>query len=469
MVTATRGTATFRPRARLIRLLGNELISDEVMAVVELVKNAYDADTRTVTVGLHDLGEPESSRISVGDDGDGMALETVLGAWLEPATGRKRRGGRKQRTSLGRYPLGEKGVGRFAADKLGDEMELVTRGRGEDGEVRLAIAWDRFGDAGYLDEVGTEWEVREPAHFVDAAHGTLVLVRQLRGDWDARRVARLRDGLSRLVSPFAGARDFRIVLDCPDFPDLAGEVGNGLVDRAPYRLVGSVDAQGHLHVEEPAAEVVDLRELAHGRFAEQGALRSPSCGPFRVALFAWDLDVLGTQQAALDRRMRAQVRRTSGVSLYRDGFRVWPYGSPGDDWLELNQRRVNNPTLRLSTNQLVGVVEITQEGNPDLQDRTSREGLVDTPALHDLKALLLAVIARVEEGRFAVRQETASAISSMRPDGWRPGCDRRRGHNGQSQDLRRTGERHGRNESRGVLPTAGCRLVAEEWPRVPVA
>src|SRR5688572_26646344 len=100
MTTATRGTATFRPRARLIRLLGNELISDEVMAVVELVKNGYDADARTVTVGLSALAEPNESWISVEDDGDGMGLDTVLGAWLEPATGHKRRGGRKHRTAL---------------------------------------------------------------------------------------------------------------------------------------------------------------------------------------------------------------------------------------------------------------------------------------------------------------------------------------------------------------------------------
>src|SRR5207244_2982164 len=91
-------------------------------------------------------------------------------------------------------------------------------------------------------------------------------------------------------------------------------------------------------------------------------------------------------------------------SMYRDGFRVWPYGASGDDWLELNQRRVNNPTMRVSTNQIVGIVEISQEHNPELRDRTSREGLIDTTAFHDLKALVLGAIASLEEQRFSARQ-----------------------------------------------------------------
>src|SRR5215207_8287733 len=94
------GRSAFRPRARLIRLIGSELISDEIMAVVELVKNAYDADARNVTVELAGTRDPEGATLSVVDDGEGMDLDTVLHSWLEPATNHKRRGGRKRRTPL---------------------------------------------------------------------------------------------------------------------------------------------------------------------------------------------------------------------------------------------------------------------------------------------------------------------------------------------------------------------------------
>jgi len=102
---------------------------------------------------------------------------------------------------------------------------------------------------------------------------------------------------------------------------------------------------------------------------------------------------------------RDAIKSFCGVSIYRDGFRIWPYGEKDDDWLELNQRRVNNPTLRISNNQIIGFIEITHEDNPDLKDRTSREGLIDTTAFFDLKTLVLAALSLVEASRFNQRHQ----------------------------------------------------------------
>jgi signal transduction histidine kinase len=159
-------------------------------------------------------------------------------------------------------------------------------------------------------------------------------------------------------------------------------------------------------------EPVDLREHAgdHFRRYQGRRLRSPGCGPFSLTLSVWDLDVLGAEHLRPSRSLRALLRRMSGVSIYRDGFRVAPYGDRGDDWLELNQRRVNNPTMRVSTNQIVGVVEITQDRNPDLRDRTSREGLIDVPAYHDLKAQVIAALSLLEERRYAQRKAAVPVL-----------------------------------------------------------
>jgi C4-dicarboxylate-specific signal transduction histidine kinase len=165
-----------------------------------------------------------------------------------------------------------------------------------------------------------------------------------------------------------------------------------------------VDNAGLLSIDNHSCDAIDLRQTAPEQFVEHRKPRTPRCGPFRIMLFLWDLDNTGLRRAAVDRQLRATLKRLSGVSIYRDGFRVWPYGTPGDDWLELNQRRVNNPTMRASTNQIVGIVEIHEDYNPDLRDRTSREGLIDTPAFHDLKTLVLGALAWLEEQRFAARQ-----------------------------------------------------------------
>ncbi len=405
MAAPTEGSAPFRPRARLIRLLGDELISDEVMALVELAKNAFDADARKVLITLHLSDNPATAYIEICDDGVGMDLDTLLHAWLEPATEHKRQGGRKRRTALGRYPLGEKGVGRFAADKLGTEMELVTRGCGESQEIRLAIRWDQFDTGKYLDEIVNTWEVRVPQVFPGCTHGTRIRLAQLRTPWDVARVTRVRDGLARLVSPFSTAHDFHVHLICEAYKDQSGLISNDILKHAPYSLIGRVDETGQLSIENHTCETMDLRQTAPEQFVKDRQLRRPWCGPFRIMLFVWDLDNTGLRRAAVDRKLRDTLKRLSGVSIYRDGFRVWPYGAPGDDWLELNQRRVNNPTMRVSTNQIVGIVEIDQEQNPDLRDRTSREGLIDTPAFHDLKALILGALTWLEEQRFTTRKD----------------------------------------------------------------
>ncbi len=407
----TTGSTRFRPRARLIRLLGEELISDEVAAVVELVKNAYDADASAVSIRI--VNAAIEGLIEIRDDGAGMSLETLLNAWLEPATSFKRRGGRKRRTALGRYPLGEKGVGRFAADKLGAELELVSRSRSSRDEVRLILSWEAFGDREYLDEIHNRWESRKPIEFSGRKHGTLLRITRLRTSWGAALVSRIHEGLSRLVSPSARASDFGIVLECPEFPEFHGRVRNRLLETAPYQLIGSVTADGNFepHAASTQWSGVDLREHAgdHFRINRGRGLRMPACGPFGISLSVWDLDALGLGGVRMTRALRASLKRSNGISIYRDGFRVAPYGDVDNDWLELNRRRVNNPTLRVSTNQIVGVIEITQDGNPELRDRTSREGLIEHQALRDLKALAVSALSLLEEYRYARRKSAKPA------------------------------------------------------------
>jgi hypothetical protein len=138
------GTIAFRPRARLLKLIGEELISDDVVAVSELVKNAHDADALTVTVAFRSV-TGQGGEIEVRDDGCGMDLETLLGRWMEPAASTKVVADGRV-TARGRRVLGEKGVGRFAADKLARNLELVSRVKGRGDEIRAVIDWDLFDD-----------------------------------------------------------------------------------------------------------------------------------------------------------------------------------------------------------------------------------------------------------------------------------------------------------------------------------
>src|SRR5262249_36989554 len=115
------GAVAFRPRARLLKLIGAELISDDILAITELVKNAHDADASSVTLEFRGVTS-EVGEIIVKDDGVGMDLDALLGGWMEPA-GSTKNGDGHRFTPRGRRALGEKGVGRFAADKIASRLE----------------------------------------------------------------------------------------------------------------------------------------------------------------------------------------------------------------------------------------------------------------------------------------------------------------------------------------------------------
>jgi len=426
MVVQKKGEAPFRPRARLLLILGEQLITNEVIAIVELVKNAYDADATEAEVILEDVTNEETGWIVVEDNGQGMTLDTILNVWLEPATEyRVKQKDRGERTrKFRRLPLGEKGVGRFAAHKLGDVVELITRPEGSDTEVYLVVNWQRFEEDVYLDQVPVRWEVRSPEHFTGKQHGTRLTVRELRKPWDERIARNLATRLQGLNSPFAREMEFQVVLTAPEFSGILKELPDlqEIMEQAVYLLEGEVDEEGRLHFHYrfryPPYEWLsrefkadkDIRDAEHFE-----GDRKPVCGPFRVRFHVWDLDPQSLRDTIGSKYYRAFVRPHTGVRVYRDGFRVWPYGEPDDDWLSLDLRRVNYPTLRISRNQIVGIVEIAQETNKELRDKTDREGLIANPEFEDFKQLVVDAITVLEWERRRDKNEVDQLREKKQP------------------------------------------------------
>lgn len=388
---ARSGTTTFRPRARLLRILGEELISDDVVAITELVKNAYDADAKCVVVSFEGVTGPEG-RIVVEDDGDGIDLDALLHRWMEPA-GSGKGSGRKLRTRGGRRMLGEKGVGRFAVDKLARRLELITKTRGQKEELHASFDWDEYSDdALFLSDIQSSWELRKPERI--RSRGTALVMSGLRGEWTERSFRRMCTRLSRLIPPHAKDDSFRIEVRSDEFPDYSGNLNTGFLERSPYRIEAVFNGLQTILVR------LNGRVTAEIPWNAQEELR---CGPVEMRFHAFDLETDAIAKLGPRMEARAWLRHWSGVSIYRDGFRVWPFGEPQDDWLRLDQRRVNNPVLRLSNNQIVGFVSLTADGNPELRDQTNREGLISNDAFEDLRRLVLFVLQLLETERHEIR------------------------------------------------------------------
>lgn len=393
----------FQPRARLLRLIGGELVSDEIVAVMELVKNAYDADATKVDITFSGVTEVGQGEIVIRDDGHGMDLATLLGCWMQPG-GSTKQGDSNRVSRSGRRLLGEKGIGRFAADKLGTSLELVTRARGASEELRALIDWAAFeSEHRMLSEVTARWERRTPT-LLDS-NGTSLRIAALRSTWTERLFRKLCTRLARLRSPFDAADTFRIVMHSDDFPDYNGELEIDYLTKAPYQMEATFDGTQGIHVSVTGGESRDMVWNGAGSLA---------CGPVRVRLFGFDLETPAIAKIGPNRDVRAWLKEWTGVSIYRDGFRVWPYGEPHDDWLRLDQRRVNNPTVCLSNNQIIGFVEIGRQSNPDLVDQTNREGIIQNRAFDDLRRLVHFVLQQLEQDRISRRHPVERRADARR-------------------------------------------------------
>jgi signal transduction histidine kinase len=391
-----------------LAIIGRELIRDETVAISELAKNSYDADSTHVEIRLLDILNPKLAKIEIKDDGHGMTSDVLRKAWLEPATSIKKTE-QKGRSPEGRVLLGEKGVGRFAVDKLGQMCEIVSRAKNEDYETVLYLNTEAYDRDVYLDEIENRWEIRSPKEIIDPPQGTVIRITKLRGTYTRDLTERIHKALAKLVLPTAKLEfPFEIRLICPDFPELTGRVQIPLpLVRAPYSVSGTVNEDGRFTYVIKNGPLMDEDLTSLDRETSKWfQKRKPECGPFKITIYVWEKSPAELKKAGVDAEGNKYLRENFGIRVYRDGFRVLPYGDFDDDWLDLDGRRVQNPTLRIGRNRILGWVEISRQSNPKLVDKTNREGIIEEGrAFEDLRILCVAALSLLERYRYPIRPD----------------------------------------------------------------
>ena len=421
----------FRPRARLLQLLGDELIGSARLAVFELVKNAYDADAGVVRVVLENIESPDAS-IIVEDDGDGMTLEAIRDIWLVPGHDhRARQRAALERTRRGRLPLGEKGLGRFAAHKLGNRIDVVTRAR-KRRECVVSINWADLIRQENLSDAMVRAIERDPIVFRGNHTGTRITISELRErNWTRGEVRRLQRQVTSISSPFEGVSDeFWPWLEVPGHEDWVTDVPDvgALLERAPWKFQFRFDEgrfdwkycfRGVTGIElEPRTVGMIKQPLlvqperdmdAFGIDQGPGRVRSrpvradtslaDGIGPVVGNFHVFDRDRSVLNRLGESRLIENYLDENGGIRVYRDGIRVYNYGEPGDDWLGLDLRRINIPARRISRNIVVGAIELSLANSQDLKEKTNREGFVENLALRGLKQIVLGALTPLEVER----------------------------------------------------------------------
>jgi signal transduction histidine kinase len=414
---------SFKPLARLILQLGDQLIRNEKIALLELVKNSYDADATRVNIKLNNIEEPEKGSIIFKDNGIGMDLDIIKNVWMRPGSDYKEKlyQNKKIATNLksrfNRIPLGEKGIGRFSVHKLGNKIELITR-RGKKKEIELNIDWNLFKNPKYLEEVPIEINERYPEIFKGAKTGTKIIIRDLKVAWSRGDIREIYRSINSLCSPFDSPSSFTINFEI-DKKDWLKKLlsWKDIEDYALYRF--HCEIQGHnietftykftpwstmarlkpREITEADDEISKVRKMVD-RDNKIIDLSKYKIGKVKLEALIFDRSpkilTLGVQDKA---GLKEYLNENGGIRIYRDGIRVYDYGEPGNDWLNLDIRRVNIPGKRLSNNIVLGAVHLNREESGDLIEKTNREGFVENEAYDTFVGAILYVLDKVETFR----------------------------------------------------------------------
>lgn len=430
----TSGVLYFGVDARHVRQLGRELVGDRVTALVELVKNAYDADATEVSLKFltssvflenpdqHGdeahvrIGRVLSGQIEVHDNGAGMSLEDLAQGWMRIAGDAKERNPRSPK--FGRARSGRKGIGRFAAESLGEHLTLWTTQAGSDTGIEVKFDWMTDYESGQdLQTVGNSYEVL-PAE--KSEHGTVLRIAGLHSAWTNAQRSRVARALLLLQPPFPVSVSQESALETDTMPDPGFRVQftiNGIPEKATS-VEGFLEGET-AHIE---AEVlqdgslklrvrsqllgIDREEILSGKYLVVGPLT------ISASYFIYLAGVIGVPlQAARD-----QAQEYGGTRIYRDGMRLLPYGETNNDWLGLDEKSRRRTYLNPIGNQnFFAQVLISREHNPFLVDTSSREGLIENEAYEELVACLNAALITASVWVAEHRERRGKGGSSKKP------------------------------------------------------
>lgn len=418
----------FSVNPRLLTLLGDQLIRDANLAVFELVKNAYDADATKCLVVLEYPDEPSKSRIIIRDNGCGMDENILRNVWMVIATSfRADQRIHNQRTEkFHRFPLGEKGLGRLSIHKLGRLIHLITRVKGGE-EFVLEFDWDKLETSKDLNSAVIKLQRRKPVTFPGRKHGTRLEVTKLRESWTRGELRRLHRAVNSLCSPFEGPTDFKVRFSAPDREDwLKGLFSakdvyacsmyhvrgwfKGAEAKFDYEFFPPKNIKDRLMPRE--AECSHKLERKEGRKSFPVDLSCHAIGKVEFDFWFYDRDS-SVLKAIVDgdvSGLKTYLDENGGIRIYRDGIRVYDFGEPGNDWLNLDLRRVNTPTARTSNNQILGALILDATQSAALREKSNREGFIENKAFEDFRSAVISVLTNVEAEKTKDQKRVREAV-----------------------------------------------------------
>lgn len=362
---------TFEASAYLQTLIGRELFRSRELAVVELVKNAYDSGAHNVTIRISLPTGKRPASFEITDDGRGMNLDEVKRLFMVAGYSEKD----SKPDIQNRVATGEKGIGRFASDRLGSALEVETKVAGDTEGTVILIDWNRFNTRKKkFNQITVPFSRRRLTFLKAGQGGTRLKITHWREPWNPASIEELRRVLAQLFNPFAPPKDFSIDLQVVDSEKLSGPVETTPITRPDFDLRFTIKKNGVL---------------------ERTLKRTPTSTQERKTTTSVEgaENLVGLHARFyyyVNKPKRDQTHKyPAGVFLFRDGFRIEPFGNKTADWLGIGEKRAKRAGhAHIVPSRLFGFVSISRQEHEGLRDTTSREALLDTEEARALVHLL---------------------------------------------------------------------------------
>lgn len=391
----------FKTNVQIKSIIGKDLINDDNIAILELVKNSFDADAKRVDISFcnlksnddkgNDTFSENTSRLFIRDDGVGMDLTDITDKWLNIAYSEKKSRSRQ----FNRMMAGAKGVGRFSCDRLGQFLRLYAKKNGEQCIV-LNIDWKKFeidDKTKEIQSVDISYELIDDNSLAQKGfrgfeHGVILEIIKLRSNWvypdgsswDTDKLSDLKKYLEKLINPNQAfeKNDFGIYLNAEEFlvensqkaynDQFIGKVENTIFQKLDFKTT-SIECKS---IEDGKLMLTTLKDKGETIYwIKELSEFYPSIRDFKITLY-----FLNTYAKAFFTKQTGMRSVSYGsVFLFLNGFRIPPYGEEGDDWLKLDQRRAQGYARFISARDIVGQIEIL-DNYESFQIVSSREGLV---------------------------------------------------------------------------------------------
>lgn len=403
MSTQETSNLHFNVSSGLKDVLGSDLITDDEVAIFELVKNAFDADASEVEIYF------DNEQIVISDNGHGMTLKDIKEKWLFVAYSFKKEQETDLKEKTGKNYAGSKGIGRFSSDRLGKHLVLETRSREEDNGTlhRLMIDWGKFDRSlrDRFEDIKVEYESSKqefnlPMRMAFHKYGTALIISGLRREWNRESIRKLRASLAKIIDPFGSEENgFQIKIIAPEemSQDATAQknesepgealsrnaVINGYIKNTIFSTLEEKTTYINVRISEDGKYIesclVDRNELIY-------RIREPNIYPllaesnFRCKLFFLNRSAKST----FAHRMDIPSVRFGSIFLFRNGFRVFPVGEPGDDWFRIDHRKQQGFKRFLGTRELIGRLDVSGSDKYFKEASSRNAGLITTPAVNQL-------------------------------------------------------------------------------------